>query len=520
MRAMFLECSAPFWEVVADDLARDPGLEPVYWTGLPHYASALRARFPSLMYHDCTDAKYGRGGVEAYYAPRGLDVPASEVWREDAQTLLDMLSRFDLSRDFGFVDRRRHLRRLFTYWLNALDEIRPDVAVFPNPPHVVYDYIVYRLCLKRGIRTVMWCDTAVTEDHIRLSLSLTTFEEGSRLLRETYARLLAERPLRQPRLSDGVAASLAAQRAPYEVARPEPERRAREAAEDREREEFRARDREYLRNVAARDVGVASGFAPPSRDWLTSCWKELGVPLDASFEGPFAWSKFELTARWWWKSTSERRAFYDELVRPVDVSSPWVYLPLAGQPERTSNPQGGIFTDQTLMIEMLVDALPAGWQLLVREHGRHFDAVFHGHTCRTPEFYTDVAAMPRVSWVGLDVDPFTLIDGARAVATIAGTSGWEALVRGVPALVFGATWYAECDGAHQVRTRDECRDALARIAAGSRPDRRKVDLFAEAIDTVGIRGMADPLPPSWGLSDEDNGRRLAESARQMLAAWG
>ena len=43
--------------------------------------------------------------------------------------------------------------------------------------------------------------------------------------------------------------------------------------------------------------------------------------------------------------------------------------------------------------------------------------------------------------VSADTDSFTLIDGAITAVTISGTIGWESIIRGTQAIIFGRAWY-------------------------------------------------------------------------------
>ena len=239
--------------------------------------------------------------------------------------------------------------------------------------------------------------------------------------------------------------------------------------------------------------------------------------MEQSSDRSCAATEFELNSRWYWQQADRRKAFYDSLTKPFDASVPYIYVSFAGQPERTSNPQGGVFADQALVVQVLSDAVPEGWHVYVKEHPNQFNPSFLGHTCRNPEFYEDIAGLPNVSFVPIETVPFELMDRAKAVATVAGTSGWEAVNRGVPALIFGAAWYRDCEGVFYTPTHDTCAEALRTIDSGRGVDRRKVLLFAKAIEESAWEGLADPLPDSWtGLSNEENGRRLAQAVVRVV----
>ena len=74
-------------------------------------------------------------------------------------------------------------------------------------------------------------------------------------------------------------------------------------------------------------------------------------------------------------------------------------------------------------------------KILVKEHPSTFLM-----DCRWKErnlyWYGKLASYPQVQFVPMDIDPYELIDACWFVATIAGSSGFEALLKQKPALVF------------------------------------------------------------------------------------
>ena len=118
---------------------------------------------------------------------------------------------------------------------------------------------------------------------------------------------------------------------------------------------------------------------------------------------------------------------------------------------------------------------------------------------------------------GTPTPSFDLIDGAKAVATITGTSSWEAIVRGIPTLLFGEAWFKGCDGVHSVRTREDCRQALARIAAGERPKPEAVRRFLQATDEAAIVAyISSDEKEMAGIPEAENIQRLARAIVQSL----
>ena len=116
-------------------------------------------------------------------------------------------------------------------------------------------------------------------------------------------------------------------------------------------------------------------------------------------------------------------------VRP-DLNKKFIYVPLNYQPERTSSPQGDMFVDQILMIEILSAAIPAGWVIYVKEHPTQW--LFTGlnfTNSRYQGYYKKIAKIKNVALIPIEVDTYTLISRSQAVASVTGTAVWEAALK-------------------------------------------------------------------------------------------
>ena len=169
--------------------------------------------------------------------------------------------------------------------------------------------------------------------------------------------------------------------------------------------------------------------------------------------------------------------------------TPYVYLPLHLQPEATTLPLGGVHVDQLLAVESLIRTLPDGWLVVVKENPKQrFEK-------RDASFYRRLAQIDRVRLVGRDVNSFDLMQGSRAVATITGSAGWEALCSGKPTLTFGNAFYRNAPGSVAVEGLDSLRNALDAIDSGAfeAPTVEGCSRFLAALQSVTHTGVSDAL---------------------------
>lgn len=159
-------------------------------------------------------------------------------------------------------------------------------------------------------------------------------------------------------------------------------------------------------------------------------------------KGKFVSLKREMLRKANWKRPhlfiNKLRCFrkYNELCKIKVPEKKYVVFFLHYQPERTTLPEGFGFAQQIWAIQLLRSQLPEEIVVLVKEHPSTFT-----NKCdplqRTPSYYDDINDMHGVSLIDLNVNPFDLMEKAVFTASIAGTIGREALLRGKPVVFFG-----------------------------------------------------------------------------------
>jgi capsule polysaccharide modification protein KpsS len=109
---------------------------------------------------------------------------------------------------------------------------------------------------------------------------------------------------------------------------------------------------------------------------------------------------------------------------------------------------GGKFDDQALLLEELRAWLPKNVWIVVKENpkqGTRFPRTA-ARIYRNEDFFKRIAELERVVIVPQQVPSAYLIDRSELVATVTGTAGFEALLKGKNCLVFGYAWYRKFEG--------------------------------------------------------------------------
>ncbi|MBI5523548.1 MAG: hypothetical protein HY910_13040 [Desulfarculus sp.] len=501
VRVLYTECNQPLWVEVASQMQRLCGWQPVYWTGLAQTRELVAQRWPQAVPHCKLEAIRGLPAPAfAHLPPQPLDQPLLEDLAGCEGMVLRMLDRMDPRGSLGLRERLDLYYRYLGYWLAVLEHLNPQAVFFPIAPHMAYDYLLYCLCQRQGIPTLMLEQALITS----LLYPVGRFEDQDNPVTRAYARLLAADQGQEPKLSPAARAHLEALAGPYQAP-------------------FYV-TRMEKGSPALGTAALWQGLKNAPRRALDGgkrAWRILSQPAPVNyvkvkgrpFQGrPISHLGFEYY-RWLGRRKKARlKALYQGLAAPPDLGAPFVYLPLHYQPEMSTMPTGGYYEDQRVLAGVLAASLPPGWRLYVKEHPVQVAPVGKGQYSRGFGFYRDLLALPNVSLVPLEQSSYQLIDHCRAVATISGQAAWEAVNRGKPALTFGHCWYRGCEGIMHVSSQAQARAALQRIAQGLQVDRRKVGLFAQAVEQVAVKGYVAPIfGREYGISPEENVRAISQA---------
>jgi len=161
----------------------------------------------------------------------------------------------------------------------------------------------------------------------------------------------------------------------------------------------------------------------------------------------------------------------------LSLKDNYIFVGLHMQPEKTSQPMGGEFDNQLMMVKVLSDSLPKGWKVFVKEHPNQFNVrkVPNRHY-RNKLFYDCLEALKNVEIVPLEINSEDLIENSRMVATLTGTLGWEAITKSIPALVFGNTYYMSCRATRKVTDVESCKKAITELKNMS-PEEMKEEIL-------------------------------------------
>ncbi len=457
---------------VAQSLRQDHAI--VYWTRSSLDFSLQESLFPGTIFHDYEDA------VAARPAPALADEvflpPSMELLKDLYETESLILTMMNKKYDWMSVAERKHRYYSYVrYWYGVIQKYKPDVIIFSFIPHTLYNFVLFGLAKLLNIPTIMLDNTLVGD---RL-LFMNDYDVGNTALQNELVK--------------------------------------------NQNKNFSINDlRTDLQKYYTAQIDPG-GDTPPLYQT-----KELNN---------FSWSK-KITAKTTiiWKSIKDRTILekglgylskqlhanladeYNRFQTTPDLTKPFVYAPLQYQPECTTSPLGGIFVDQILMIETLAAALPKGWVIYVKEHPIQWlsrGTNFVGS--RYQGYYEALARIKNVFLVPITTNSFRLIREARATATVTGTTGWQALLREKPALIFGYPWYQQCPGLFKVTDVESCTQAFAAIEREPIVPAQKIINFLYAFDQISVSGFVDAYGrETSSVSETENEHNVLQALHQEI----
>jgi hypothetical protein len=190
-------------------------------------------------------------------------------------------------------------------------------------------------------------------------------------------------------------------------------------------------------------------------------------------------------------------------------SRPYVFYPLHFEPEATTLVHGSYFEDQLSVVKNLARSLPAGWELVVKEH-------FYMRGQRRLGFYRTLRSIANLRLLPFEVPTNELIMNARVVAVISSTAGLEGGLIGKPVLIFGHYPWDYAPTVNRAAALAELPEQIARMAeAELGPDHPDVLAFGASWDAS--------LPPAryfktraYDWREPENVKRLAEALESRL----
>ena len=376
---------------------------------------------------------------------------------ECESVFMSLVYRLEWKRSIPYSTRKRWYLQHLQFWDHYITLHKINLYLSAWIPHEIPDIIIYHLCKKRGIPVLYFSTTEIHD----ISFIEHDIQKSASQILPRYQALLEQHknqehdtiPLSEPFAS-------------YEQA---------------------------LTSVQGQPPAIEKIERPTYQKGVQKLlWKQpltfLRYALQyLTFSG---WERAILAIHRWHLMRQVDHFYRKHAIEP-DLNKPFVYFPLHFQPEATTVPMGGAFADLILAARLLNATLPKDMLIYVKEHPYRSSWL-----SRNIKYYQDLLELEKVRLVPISVDTFSLREHCRAVATVTGSPGFEALFRGKPVFLFGSRFYQYAKGVFPVKSQQDCKEAVRAIFdRGEAPSSWTTHLYLKAMEENCVRGVLDP----WSL---------------------
>jgi hypothetical protein len=220
----------------------------------------------------------------------------------------------------------------------------------------------------------------------------------------------------------------------------------------------------YLGKVFARLPASSFGWLRGVHQNLRFCWNLLVRPGDLWY---WKISRFCLCKLFIGRATqsiSLKKWLYTKSRIPKEDEQ-YALFALQFQPERTTDPECGVFSHQLEAVRTFRQCLPSRIPLFLKEHPRQimdWTDLRRIHF-RTKSDYEKLSKLPNTYFLHPKILPIQALDGAVILASGTGSMVWEGALLGKPGILFGSSWHEACEATPIFKNLPDCRMQIERL---------------------------------------------------------
>ncbi len=482
-------------------LLAEKGVEPVYWSADSCDQAKVKSIFPGVTFQDQRESQLG-DLPECLLIQNSWEYVDSDILKSYAEVqrlFIEMiLTRTGGGHSWQWYELSDVFHKALSFSLSLVDHLKPDIWISLSPPHYGINYVLYEVCRRAGVKTVMFVHTHLPGK----TLAVDSLWYEADALKNKVSNLEASTMPDELRLYiDGVRSSYS-EGIPLLIKKNHDADKYAKYSTSNILKRLNAREYKHKKQIKA-FRGIKALFSIDDGNQMVHYLKQPKRSWRKSYTSRNEFLRKRID------DISDRKALirsYDSLSADIDLSKKYIYFPMNMQPECTTVPQAGIFSDQILSLRLLSESLPEEWKIYVKECPAIYD--WHrGSFARHATYYEDLKEIDHVMLVPLDSDPFLLIDKSQAVICSTGTAGFESVLRGVPVMMLGDLyWYKGFPGVRDVSSVPEMKAFFEDIKEQSfLPEKELVDLYVHALYEVTYGFCLDKrLQQHFQISNQDN----------------
>ncbi len=144
----------------------------------------------------------------------------------------------------------------------------------------------------------------------------------------------------------------------------------------------------------------------------------------------------------------------------IDLSKKFILFCPNLQPEASTLPMAGYYSDYELILDTILEVLPEDYYVYYKEHPLVFNLLKESYLIKNPKFY-DRISNKKIIFVDYKEDTFKLIDKSKLVLTPTGSVGLEALIKDKKVAFFGNPWWQKFADPVYIDSPDDLRKLIS-----------------------------------------------------------
>ena len=157
------------------------------------------------------------------------------------------------------------------------------------------------------------------------------------------------------------------------------------------------------------------------------------------------------------KKKKQRERFIESnLLKKLNQTKPFVYMPLHEEPERSLLIAAPKFSDQIKTIKEVVKNLPTNYELYVKEHPTQGPS----RGWREISFYEEIINLQNVKLFHPNLDSKILLKNCELVISVGGSTSFEAAFFGKPSIIFADLGYSVIPSIIKLNSYDELNNGI------------------------------------------------------------
>ena len=419
----FMMTNAEHWFDLAEKLYNQKIAEPIFWLGDDTHYQKAKLLFGNNVLKAQTYIHQPYLIKELNYEGEYNDFFFSDNYVRAKDRCIKNMDRLDLYSSFSRLDREFYFNNLTISYLKRIKEI-PDFLLVVENPHSHAQYLVYEICLFLKVPVYKfnkWMPVPL--------IFLENISSGERV----------EKPKNLGKTNIDIKIEVAINNFVDQI------------FSNREKNEF-----SYMKNQRLSN-SLLSIFKTFFTSGLKKSYLDIrhntGMILKSKYNpiNPF---RFNFITRSYIIFKRKKNLFNAMIVSQTDpdYTKRYVYFPLHFEPERTSNPDGGIFHDHLFALVKLRAFLPPSIKIYVKEHPSQMlmkVMAERGSRGRSPLYYNLLKNIKNLEVINTKENSVKLILNSHFVATLTGSVALESSILGKKTLTFGDTWYRGCPNTYE-----------------------------------------------------------------------